>query len=67
MLYFAAQRYGHTAPGSLPGTLEENGEETHKGIAAVDGSIFVRTAGVTMGRLGWVTHGQEAGDWDRVG
>ena len=63
-LYYAAQKYGHTAPGDVVGAL--NGEqETHKGIAMVDGTLFIRAAGAAMDTLGWVTHGQKEGNWDR--
>ena len=63
-LYYAAQKYGHTAPGDVPGALKGT-KETHKGIAMVDGTVFVRAAGVAMDTLGWVTFGQKEGDWDR--
>ncbi|KAI0648046.1 hypothetical protein C8Q79DRAFT_905924 [Trametes meyenii] len=64
-LYYAAQRYGQTPPGSVPGAFDTEGRETHEGIAKVDGSLFVRAAGVVMDTLGWVTYGQPAGEWDR--
>ncbi|KAI0670778.1 hypothetical protein C8Q78DRAFT_1069524 [Trametes maxima] len=64
-LYYAAQRYGQAPPGSVPGAFDTEGRETHEGIAKVDGSLFVRAAGVVMNTLGWVTHGQSAGQWDR--
>ncbi|KAI0822325.1 hypothetical protein BC628DRAFT_1327511 [Trametes gibbosa] len=64
-LYYAAQRYGRRPPGSVLGAFDAQGRETHKGIAQVDGSIFVRAAGVVMDTLGWVSHGQKEGSWDR--
>lgn len=64
-LYYASQHYGTTPPGSVIGALVD-GKETHKGIGKVDGTVFVRAAGVVMDTLGWVTHGQKAGDWDRT-
>lgn len=63
-LYFAAQQYGTTPPGGAIGAFDAEGNETHEGMAKVDGSIFVRAAGVVMNTLGWVTHGQPAGKWD---
>jgi len=63
-LYYAAQHYGHTAPGDIIGAVEGK-EETHKGIAKADGTIFVRAAGLVMDNMGWVTHGQKEGSWDR--
>ena len=66
-LYYAAQRYGRTPPGGVIGAYDTAGRETHPGMAGVDGSIFVRTAGVVMDTLGWVSHGQKEGTWDRRG
>ena len=63
-LYFAAQQYGTTPPGSAIGAFDMEGNETHEGMGEVDGTIFVRAAGVVMDTLGWVTHGQPAGKWD---
>ncbi|KAJ8501978.1 hypothetical protein ONZ51_g311 [Trametes cubensis] len=65
VLYYAAQRYGRTPPGGVIGAFDMNGHETHEGIAKVDGSLFVRAAGVVMDTLGWVSHGQREGSWDR--
>ena len=72
-LVFAARTYGHVGSGSVPGAFRattaqatESKEETHKGMANVDGTIFVRAAGMLMDYMGWVGHGQEAReDWDR--
>ena len=64
-LYYAAQRYGQTPPGGAIGAFDTDGRETHAGMAKVDGSIFVRAAGVVMDTLGWVSHGQKEGSWDR--
>jgi len=33
-----------------------------QGIAMVDGTVFVRAAGVAMDTLGWVTFGQKEGE-----
>jgi hypothetical protein len=63
-LYYAAQQYGHKAPGDVIGAFE-NQEETHEGIGKLDGTVFVRAAGVVMDTMGWVTHGQKEGSWDR--
>ncbi|CAL1713315.1 unnamed protein product [Somion occarium] len=64
-LYYAAQKYGTTPAGGAIGAFQPNGEETHKGTSKTDGTIFVRAAGVVMDVLGWVSHGQEEGTWDR--
>ncbi|KZT11996.1 uncharacterized protein LAESUDRAFT_641939 [Laetiporus sulphureus 93-53] len=64
-LYYAAQEYGRTPAGGAIGAFDAEGHETHKGMAKVDGTIFVRATGIVMDTLGWVTHGQKAGNWDR--
>lgn len=64
-LYYAAQLYGRTPPGGAIGAFDAEGRETHEGMAQVDGTIFVRAAGVVMETLGWVSHGQQEGSWDR--
>ena len=64
-LYYASQHYGHTSAGDVVGTIGSDGQETLKGIGKVDGAVFVRAAGVVMDSLGWVSHGETAGDWDR--
>lgn len=66
-LYYAARHYGTTPAGSAIGAFQTNGDETHKGMAKVDGTIFVKAAGVVMDTLGWVSHGQKEGHWDRSG
>ena len=65
LLYYGAQQYGCTPPGGAIGAFDEHGREILPGMAKVDGSLFVRAAGVVMDALGWVTYGQEAGSWDR--
>ncbi|KAJ3814004.1 hypothetical protein F5876DRAFT_33900 [Lentinula aff. lateritia] len=70
-LVLAAREYGDTPPGSVTGAFKEHSatvskEETHPGIADVDGSIFVRAAGMLMDYMGWTSYGQpEREDWDR--
>ena len=65
-LYYAAQNYGTTQKGGAIGAfLPNTEEETLKGLAGTDGTIFVRATGVIMDTLGWVSHGQEEGKWDR--
>jgi hypothetical protein len=63
-LYYAAQTYGGTSAGNIPGCLKGT-EETLTGISKVDGTLFVRAAGVVMDSLGWVTHGDKEKYWDR--
>ena len=64
-LYFAAQKYGTTPAGQAIGAFKRGGDETHEGAARMDGTIFVRAAGVIMDTMGWVSHGQKEGSWDR--
>ena len=46
--------------------LSKGREETFEGAARLDGSIFVRAAGMLMDYMGWTTYGQpERDDWDR--
>lgn len=64
-LYYGAQKYGETPPGGVKCSFSEDGKETLIGTSKLDGTIFVRAAGVVMNTLGWVTHGQKEGNWDR--
>lgn len=34
------------------------------GVEKVDGSLFVRVAGLSMDRLGWVREGEDVKEWD---
>ncbi|KAJ3975289.1 hypothetical protein EV361DRAFT_792631 [Lentinula raphanica] len=70
-LILAAREYGDTPPGSVIGAFKQHAgsaskEESHPGMAKVDGSIFVRAAGMLMDYMGWTSYGQmEREDWDR--
>ncbi|KAJ6582701.1 hypothetical protein DFH09DRAFT_912196 [Mycena vulgaris] len=65
-LYYCAQRYGATPAGGAPGARGADGGETHVGAGALDGTVFVRAAGVVSGAMGWVAYGAAgAADWDR--
>lgn len=66
-LYYAAQRYGTTPRGGMIGAFDAHGIETLVGAGDLDGTIFVRAAGVVMDTLGWVAKGQNEGSWDRSG
>ncbi|KAI0822159.1 hypothetical protein BC628DRAFT_1412496 [Trametes gibbosa] len=54
--------YGATPPGHL----KKLGVELD-GVERIDGSLFVRVAGLAMERLGWMREGQEREDWDFEG
>jgi hypothetical protein len=69
-LVFAAQHFGETPPGGVIGAFRagakgEEKQETHVGMGKVDGTVFVRSAGVLMDILGWSGYGQPEGEWDR--
>jgi Questin oxidase-like len=65
-LIFASQKYGDKAPGAAIGAFcRDSGAETHKGTGKMDGTIFVRAAGLVMNTLGWVSYGEKEGEWDR--
>lgn len=65
-LIFASQNYGDKGPGTAIGAFHrESGAETHNGTGEMDGTIFVRAAGLVMETLGWVSYGQKEGEWDR--
>lgn len=67
-LIFAARNYGDKAPGEAIGAFyRDSGAETHKGTGKMDGTIFVRAAGLVMSTFGWVGYGdsEKGADWDR--
>ncbi|KAA1467082.1 hypothetical protein DENSPDRAFT_856501 [Dentipellis sp. KUC8613] len=68
-LYAGAQRYACVPAGAVIGAVDREGRETHVGARALDGSVFVRAAGVLVDRMGWVGVGEggEEGAWDRSG
>jgi hypothetical protein len=66
-LAYAAQKYGTTPAGGAIGAYHrgEDRRETHIGAGKMDGTIFVRAAGVVMNAVGWVDHGEKVTRWDR--
>lgn len=67
MLFYCAQRYGRTPAGAVIGAMDSAGKETHKGASALDGTLFIRVAGVLTDGLGWVAHGEKEAFWDLSG
>ncbi|KAJ7214070.1 hypothetical protein GGX14DRAFT_618263 [Mycena pura] len=63
-LFYCAQRYGSTRAGAVVGATYAAGAETHRGAAALDGTLFVRVAGALTDALGWVAHGDQERSWD---
>ena len=53
--------YGGKTPGDFAGLKELGGAEK------LDGTLFVRAAGLTAGRLGWMREGQERSHFDFSG
>ena len=60
-----AVRWGTRAPGYFSSDCDRNGWLPLKGIERLDGTLFVRVAGITLERLGWVHEGEQAERWDR--
>jgi len=58
-LAFAGSLYGHTPAGQYRCALA--------GTESMDGSIFVRTAGLVLDSLGWRREGDEPGRWAEAG
>ena len=72
-----AVRWGTRAPGYFSAFAAADQEEKARrgvrlapaleGIERLDGTLFVRVAGLTFDRLGWVDEGEKAGMWDLDG
>jgi len=69
-----AVRWGTRAPGYFPAPAAAvaDGEKVApapalEGIERLDGTLFVRVAGLTFDRVGWVDEGEKAGAWDLDG
>ena len=61
LAHFAAL-YGGAAPGAFAHTAENL-----QGPDKLDGTLFVRAAGLTADRHGWMREGQEERGWDNGG
>ena len=55
-----ATLYGARAAGDFAGTELEGAER-------LDGTLFIRAAGLTANVIGWLKEGEKARDWDRSG
>jgi len=64
-LLYGAVHYGTRGVGEVRGALDGEGKEVLKGLGEVDGTVFVRAAGVLMNTMGWVDWGMKEGSWDR--
>lgn len=58
--------YGTMPPGSFTEDDFPSGEDAPilTGIDKLDGTLFIRVAGLTADKLGWVREGQSPGEWD---
>jgi pre-mRNA-splicing factor ATP-dependent RNA helicase DHX16 len=59
--------FGAIPPGGFIGafTLADPQKESFPGSSKLDGSIFLRGAGVVLGVKGWSREGEKEGGWDR--
>ncbi|OCH85392.1 hypothetical protein OBBRIDRAFT_838996 [Obba rivulosa] len=57
---YGARPAGHFAPFA-------NAAAPLEGAEVLDGSLFIRVAGLTAARVGWMREGQEDMGWDRHG
>lgn len=55
--------YGGRRAGYFSEALKD-ADEKLEGLDALEGTLFVRAAGLTMDRVGWVYEGGENGGWD---
>lgn len=55
-----AIHFGLTPAGTFKNTELKDAE-------LIDGTLFIRAAGLTLSRLGWVREGQAPGSWDSTG
>ncbi|EIN04883.1 hypothetical protein PUNSTDRAFT_75682 [Punctularia strigosozonata HHB-11173 SS5] len=61
-----ARLYGHRHSGHFSGLLAD-ADDKLPSLEKLDSTLFLRVAGLTMSRLGWMREGQPAGAWDRHG
>lgn len=61
LLHYAS-KLGNTPPGGF--ALEKNGKAALPGLDKLDGTMFVRAAGLVMDVMGWCREGEKAGDWE---
>lgn len=62
-LAFWAAKYGTRQAGYFKDATA-NAESKLDGLELLDGSLFIRAAGLTAKQLGWIREGDEKGDWD---
>jgi hypothetical protein len=66
-----AMRWGTRPPGYFSSRASESDAgqppPSLEGIEKLDGTLFVRVAGLTLDKLGWVNEGEKASPWDADG
>ena len=60
-LMHGATLYGARTPEDFKGTELEGAAEV------LDATLFIRIAGLTADRMGWMKEGEKTGEWDRMG
>ncbi|KAI0701036.1 hypothetical protein BC835DRAFT_1442306 [Cytidiella melzeri] len=65
-LWHFADVYGGAPKGRFS-NAETDSAECEIGLKDLDGTLFVRAAGLTADRLGWMREGQQKRSWDSVG
>jgi len=61
-----AMRWGARPPGYFSARESDAGQQPSlEGIEKLDGTLFVRVAGLTFDRLGWMHEGEKVGSWDK--
>ncbi len=68
-LWHFADVYGGSAKGRFANAdiKSSAGGSSVIGLEDLDGTLFIRAAGLTADRLGWMKEGQEKRGWDRLG
>jgi len=61
-----ASLYSSIPSGGIIGAYkgDETAQETLLGSGEMDGTIFIRAAGIIMDVMGWCREGQKEGHWD---
>lgn len=57
------QLFGGRPQGYWAKPSQKGGAVQLKGVELLDGSLFIRTAGLTQTAKGWMREGQERGEW----
>lgn len=62
-----SRMYGSTPRGAFAFLADDKmGDGKLKDAEFIDGTLFVRTAEATLGRVGWTREGEDVNNWDRL-